>query len=776
MNEPRSHPQNPQPSAQLGQQLQWDQLKQNLSSYSQTVEGKNRCLELSPTLGPDEIMARWNEVLPLKDVNNLGYSPPIGDVPDMRAIIRGAQVGKVFEGTELRDVYSLLDVTSQVLRFCSDFAQQCRTLETFRARVYPLPKLATAIDRAIDDMGEIKDNASAKLQSLRKEKIAMRKKIESTLKQLIAKTEVETYLQDSFFTIRSDRYVIPIRLDGRGRIKGSIYDTSDSGQTLFMEPAVVAPLNEQLLELELSEKLEILRIFRELSGHIAGEIEIIATNYDEVIQLDFINAQSAYAVAIGAGSVVIADTPGLYLKDARHPLVQSPEGGKAVANDIWLTDEQQALVVSGPNAGGKTVVLKTTGLLHLMLKAGLLLPCHEESALYPFRSLHLSLGDSQDLSQQLSTFSGHIHNLKPIIDQADKESLILLDEIAVGTEPQTGSALAQSILEFLVNRGATLIATTHFDPLKGLAMADGRFRNGSMEFSRSDLKPTYRLVLDLPGQSYGLEVAAKLGLPEQIISRAKTLKGETNSSVDQLVDSLLQSQQAAKKEQEDYYALKLEMEAQKSYWEREKKELNQLKRSSSAKVKAKYEASIDELKDQMYEQIDAFKKMFKDLRAATTPGEVAAIKQQYQDLKKGAEQSAAELGSTLSDTDSEFNSGGRELGESLPLDALTVGDEVFVKSIGKVARITKLMPSDKKNVALEAGLLKLKVNTSDLFKAPPKPSKAAKGGRTAGKGKARSGSRTDAASHQGGGKARYVIPTPTNSVNLRGLTGDEAID
>lgn len=759
--------------SQVLSQLQWPQLLENLSANSQTVEAKKRCLNLRIDLNQQEILDNWNNVLPLREINNLGYSPPIGDIPDLNSAIRGAKVGQVLDGVSFREIHVLLDVITQVLRFCNDFSSKCSTLEKFRSQVYPLPKLLSAIDKAISEEGDIRDNASFELSNIRKEKISMRRKIESTLKQILSDSQMEIYLQDKFFTIRSDRYVVPMRLDGRGRIKGSIYDTSDSGQTLYIEPSKIAPMNEELLELELSEKIEILRIFRDLSSHTSSEIEIIETNYQEIIKLDFLNAQAAFSSKHSAGAVEIVDQPTLFLKEARHPLVSTPSGQKAIENDIWLHPEQKALIVSGPNAGGKTVVLKTTGLLHLMLKAGLLLPCNSESKFYIFQDICLSLGDSQDISQHLSTFSGHINNLKPIIENASSNTLTLLDEIAVGTEPQTGSALAQSILEFIADKNSTIIATTHFDPLKGLAIKDKRFRNGSMEFSRKNLQPTYRLILDLPGQSYGIEVASKLGLPEKVINRAKELKGDSHTSVDQLVDSLLQSQQEAQKEKEDFYARKLEMEAQKTYWEREKIELTHLKKKSSEKVKAKYEATIDTIKEELYSTLEDFKKLFKDLRTADTPIAIQEVKNKYQLLKKQAEGSLSDFGSNLDSTEKEFQSTNQPKKFPLEMDSLKTGMEVFIDSIKKMGKVINILSSEKNNIEVQAGLLKLKTDISNLYLLKNSGSNSSK---TTEKKKASPKNLfNDKNLKNNNSLPALVIPSPTNSLNLRGMHSEEAI-
>ena len=578
------------------EKLQWSMLRKKLASYTQSSAGKETCLNLQANLRRDEIESTWSQIDPLKSLIKNGYVPPIGDIPDLTQILRGASLGQTLDGESLRAIFSLLETTKSVQRFASDFSERCLSLMRFDKGLYPLPKLSGAIDTAISPEGSILDSASAELMEIRRKKLSLRKTIESDIKGLLSDHEVENYLQDKFFTVRSDRYVVPIRLDGRGRVKGSIHDTSDSGQTLYIEPEGIKPHNEKLLELELNEKLEILRIFRELSETVSQEKEILENNYEALVELDVLSAKSQLAASMDCGLVQISDHAQLSLKGARHPLVTRPSGGGAVANNIELGDEHHILIVSGPNAGGKTIVLKTVGLLLLMAKAGLLIPADSSSVIYLPEKIYLEMGDSQSLEANLSTFSGHVLGLKPILEEAGENDLVLLDELAVGTDPQTGAAIGQAVLEAVADRRAKGVVTTHFDSLKGLAMKDKRFRNGSMEFSTKTLLPTYKLILDIPGQSYGLEVAEQIGLPESVLARAKNLRGSSSSSMDRIIEDMLSAKEEAQKEKRNYERLKLESESQKHRWEADREALLAAKSKASEKIKSVYQDQIDKLK------------------------------------------------------------------------------------------------------------------------------------------------------------------------------------
>jgi DNA mismatch repair protein MutS2 len=745
------------------EKLQWNDLLARLAAKTQTVEGRDICRTLQPNLSREDIASRWSQLEPLRNLIRSGYTPPLDELPIMRPIFQGASLGQILDGESLWTVLHLLQTVRHFHRFATDFQEKCPSLLRFQKLTYPLPQLATAIEKAISPDGEILDTASAELQKLRRQKLSIRQKIEDEIKQLLTKQNIEMYLQDKFFTMRSDRYVIPIRLDGRGRVKGSIYDTSESGQTLYIEPESIRPLNETLLEVELSEKLEVLRIFRELSGQVTEEVEVLKANYEYLIELDVLTAQASLAVDLDAGPVTLSDRPCLHLVKARHPLVSTPSGGAAIANDVALEPDQRLLIVSGPNAGGKTIVLKTVGLLHLMAKAGLLLPADAASEIFLFDRLYIEMGDAQNLEANLSTFSGHVLGLKPILEKARPNDLVLLDELAVGTEPLTGSAIGQAVLEELANQGVFGVVTTHFDNLKGLAVTDKRYRNGSMEFSTADLKPTYRLILDIPGQSYGIELAEQIGLPARVIDRAKTLRGQTGNTLDQLVEELQRKRESAETQQREYEKLRLEMEAQKHRWETEREALKKSKADASEKIKSRYEHQIDELKVEFNETLEELKKTLK--QAKKQEGSNQPLQDSANQKRREAEEKLAQLEGSLSKLGDDFQLQKEIPGEPATLEDLDVGDRVYVISLDHEATVTKVNKGDPATIEVSAGLIKLKPPIQDLRKLPPEEAPTS----TKKKKKAQ-------AKPRGTERSGLVLPTPTNSIDLRGLDADRALD
>ena len=743
-------------------QLEWPVLLEKIASFAQTEEGRKHTLELPCNLTTEQIESSWAETYPLRQIIRSGYRPPIGNLEPMESLFRGAKLGQILDGESLRIILALLQSVKTALAFARDFGDKCDLLNRYQKQLYPLPKLDAAISRAIGPDGKILDDASPELSRIRRNKINLRKKIESEIGTLLTKNDLETYLQDKFFTIRSDRYVVPMRLDGRGRVKGSIYDTSDSGQTLYIEPASIAPMNEALLELELSEKLEIIRIFKELSGHVAGEVDILETNYKLLIHLDIRAAQASYASEIDAGKVNLSETPSLHLVKARHPLLMK-ENEKIIANDIALTSEQKTLIVSGPNAGGKTVILKTTGLLHLMMKAGLLIPADESSSLFAFTNIFVEMGDAQNLSANLSTFSGHICGLKSILEKTGPEDLVLLDELAVGTEPHTGSSIAQAILEEIANLKTTAVVTTHFDSLKGLAMHDGRFRNGSMEFSKKNLKPTYHLILDIPGQSYGIELAKDLGLSPKVIERAVELRGGSAGEINQLIDSLQRKQEEAREEHEKIYKARLEVERQKEHWNHEKQELAKMKSLASNKIAERYQDAIDKIKKDFYDTVDELKTLQKKWRKLS--GDPKEFQDQVQAAKKQAEDQLDQINTTLGGLEDNFAKSAELPGSPCTIEEISVGSDVYVVSLGKKATVTKIPKGPSPAIEVNAGLLKLRLPIQDLRiidknnrKKTAKP-------------------RVKHAPKSMEEKAiPFVIPTSINSLDLRGFDVLDAVD
>lgn len=681
-------------------QLEWSAMVEYISGGCTTVPGDLKVKGVTPSLSTPEIIERWRILSPITELIDSGYCPRIGSIDDLGTIFRSLSLGSVLDGESLRLMLTLLDSTVQVHNFCEDFKGKCPVLGEFSIRLFPLPRITSLIERSIDEDGEIKDDASDSLQKIRNQKRHLSTKIQNKIKSLLHDTEIEMYLQDSFFTIRNDRYVIPMRLDGHGRIKGNVIDTSNSGQTMFLEPFQITELNQTLLDLESEEKVEIAKILKNISVNISKHLSEISESYETLIELDFFVAQAKFFSKFQCNAPSLASEPTISLKSCFHPLLKISEDS-VVENDIELKSGQSCLVISGPNAGGKTVVLKTLAYCHLMAKCGFLLPCSKDSTVFLFNNIHLELGDGQSVTQSLSTFSAHLLGLRPIVESSSSHDLVLLDEIAVGTEPNVGSAIAQAVLEELTRKKVITVVTTHFEKLKILAIENPSMRNASMEYLTESFSPSFRLILDVPGKSFALELAAKIGIPDTIIDRAKELSGQNLSDLDMVIAEVMQIKQAAFSEAEKLKAEKLEAAKQKNRWNHEIELLQQTRKKAAEKLKIRFEEQINEKID----EVELAKKELKNTKTLSPNAEQKAksnVGKKLDSLKK-------EIGELEKFTPNERILPGSEL----TWDDAKSGEKVFVIPLNKSGNILKTA-KDKDVIEVQVGLLKIRSQIAEL--------------------------------------------------------------
>ncbi len=738
-------------SAKLVEKLEWSILLNYLADYCQTEEGKSQVLELRPDLKKQEVKDRWDAVGPLLSLIRLGTLPAIGELRPIYSILKQLSIGQVLEGEQFKVILSLLHTTQRVAVFAREFSAVCSTLRQVQEQLQPLPELLKSIASAIDDAGAVRDDATPELARLRMQIRNLRKRIEESLTNISRETEFAQYLQDDFFTMREDRYVVPVKLDGRGRVSGTIVATSASGQTLFIEPTSVRTQNESLKELELSERIEVFRILRELSQAVARESEAIRDNYKELVSLDVLFAEAQLAYKLDAAPIRLSDHPVMNLREAVHPFLVLGDSGRIVANDIQLLEGQNSLVISGPNAGGKTVVLKTVAMVHMMVAAGLMPSVGEGSEIYLFDNMYIEMGDTQDISAQLSTFSGHLMGLKPILENAGPNDLIFLDEICVGTEPHTGAALAQAILEHLAKRGAWVIATTHFDSLKILAMDNPKFRSGAMGY-RDGYHPTYTLNFDLPGLSFGIEVAEQVGIPTQIVRRAHDLRGKEVSTFESAIAKLLSQVSQYESKVEEAQAKIRKAEEEKSRWAHEVELLKKRRHDLAEKVIQQYEDEFKSLREKLEVALKNSKK--------NEPVEAESCKELNDtlgSLKKG-----------ISKLGNDHLIQEKEPGEPAVFEHLKKGDSVYVSRLKKMGKILSKGKTSSEKIEVEVGSLKSKVVLKDLRIVSR--SEAAKPYKLQPPRKKPMVKTSESKSR------RLVIPSATNSLDLRGLTVDDSME
>ncbi len=523
--------------------LSWQTLLHKLGERCHTTRGRVLAATLSLLGTIEEARTRQREVSEAKALQDAGEPLPFGGISDVRAFVERSQKAGVLAPDELTEIGRTLGAGQRLRRHILSRTTRLPSLFVHAEPIAELPEVAGPISDSFDDHGALRDSASPALRGLRQRVQQLLQDLSRRTDSLLGESHIEPYLQDRFVTQREERYVVPVRADARTRIRGIVHGTSASGATVFVEPEEIIELNNKLKLAQLEVAEEERRILAELSLLVEQSAPRVLRNLELLAYLDLIDAGAKLASELRAHPVELYETTTnpdeatrIDLRNGRHPLMLL-SGVQVVPNDVVLP-AGGALVISGPNAGGKTVALKLTGLCVLLARAGLHVPVQEGSRLPWFDKVLSDVGDDQSLEKNLSTFSAHVLNLCEFLRQADPHTLILLDEIAVGTDPEQGAALAQAVLEGLVERGATVLLTTHYDRLKAMAADSPRFHNASVGFDLKELRPTYKLHLGIPGPSSALPVAERLGLPHKLIDRAQSLLQHGQSSVDRLMQTL----------------------------------------------------------------------------------------------------------------------------------------------------------------------------------------------------------------------------------------------
>ena len=533
--------------------LELPRVLEQLAACAATQEGKERSLALRPMTDPDDVQRALDETTAAVNMLIQRGSPGFSGVKPVGASLHRADMGGSLNTRELLEIAAVLRCARTAKEY-GDTEEKTPISHLFRA-LTPNRFLEDTITNSIVGEDELADSASSELASIRRHMRSTEAKVREILQKIISSNQSK-YLQESIITIRSDRYVVPVKSEFKNSIPGLVHDVSSSGSTFFIEPMGVVKANNELRELSAREKKEIERILAELSAQCAAHKEDISEDYDLLIWLDTIFARGRLSLNMEASQPRLSEKY-LRLQKARHPLLDKKT---AVANDLELGDKFDTLMITGPNTGGKTVTLKTIGLLTLMAQCGLHIPAGADSAVRVFDRVLADIGDEQSIAQSLSTFSSHMTTIVGILNEADDHSLILLDELGAGTDPVEGAALAASIIDSARNLGALVAATTHYAELKVYAMTTPGVENASCEFNVETLAPTYRLILGIPGKSNAFAISRRLGLPEYIIEKAAARLDAENVRFEDVLTKLDQQRQEMEKERTEAKRLKLEME------------------------------------------------------------------------------------------------------------------------------------------------------------------------------------------------------------------------
>ncbi len=511
--------------------LEFHKIKERLAGAATNSLGRERALALDPVTDPDEVRERQRETTEARTILTGHPSLPLGGIRDIRPAVARARVGATLAPQDLLDIAWTVDAASRLRKSILGIGEGFQVIQGHAARITPEPVLVREITRCLDDQGNVVDEASPVLARLRADIRAINGRIRDRLDSLIRSPEVSRYLQDPVVTLRGGRFVVPVKHEHRAQVPGIVHDQSSSGLTLFVEPMAVVELNNELASLEAREREEVERILRHLSSLVRDAHAEILETADALAALDFAFAKGRMSIDMNATEPELNTSGYLEIRKGRHPLLS----GQVVPIDVELGGEFRTLVVTGPNTGGKTVSLKTIGIFALMTLAGLHLPASGGTRFAVFGQVFADIGDEQSIEQSLSTFSSHMTHIVRILGKAGPGSLVLLDELGAGTDPAEGASLGIAILEHLHSHGARTVATTHYSELKTFAYEHDGVENASCEFDVATLRPTYRLIVGVPGSSCAFEVASRLGLPREIVGAARLRLGDDRVRVDEMI-------------------------------------------------------------------------------------------------------------------------------------------------------------------------------------------------------------------------------------------------
>lgn len=680
--------------------LEYDKLKHLADKYLSTSAGMKELKQLAPVSKIDTVQWMIDETTDAADINRLVGPIPVPSLDDINPQLKRLKVHASLNGTELSQIAKVLKATMAMTNFferLGDDQVNLRHLYDVQSQLVTIPDVTNRLLKSVDDDGRIKDEASSKLHGLRQLIASTETEIRQSLEKYTRGRESK-YLSDNIITMRNDRYVIPVEAHYRSRFGGVVHDQSASGQTLYIEPQNVVEINNRLRQAQIEERQEVRRVLAELSEMISPYREEIANNERLLGHLDFVNAKARLAKEMAATLPVINDEGYINLRKARHPLIDAK---RVVANDIKIGKDYRSIVITGPNTGGKTITLKTLGIIQLMGQSGFFIPANDGSQITIFDNVFADIGDEQSLEQNLSTFSGHMENVKSILDNITDRSLILLDELGAGTDPKEGAALAMAILDQIQKVGSEVVITTHYPELKVYGFERQDTINASMEFDQETLKPTYRLMLGIPGQSNGIAIAKRLGLADSVIDDAQSLVEDDSQELNQMIGDLVEQRRQAREKQERLEKLVNDNEQKQA-------ELNEkLQR-------------FNENRDDMYEK--ARVKANHEVANAKRKADKIIHHLRQLEVQKGTPIKENEL----IDAQGQLNALHRDprlsknkvLQKAKQKHNLQVGDAVKVKSYGQIGTILSKRGKHKWEVQL--GILKMEIDDRDLEKVSKK--------------------------------------------------------
>ncbi|MBQ8138412.1 MAG: endonuclease MutS2 [Lachnospiraceae bacterium] len=723
--------------------LEYDKIINMLEEKADSDPGRELCRNLLPQVQMQEIQKSQQETADAVSRIFKKGSTSFGGNFDLRYAIKSLEVGSTLSASELLRLAGQLVNADRIKTYGQKENEDVPSdsLDEYFENLHPLTTISSEINRCILAEDEFADDASPNLKSIRRQITSASDKIHTVLRQMV-NGPLKTYLQDSVITMRDDRYCIPVKAEYKSQVPGMIHDQSSTGSTFFIEPSAVVSLNNDIRSLLLDEKKEIEKILADLSYRCAEHTEELSENQRILTELDFIFAKAKLALDMNASMPMYNRKHYLNLKKARHPLLDKK---KVVPIDIYLGRDFDLLIVTGPNTGGKTVSLKTVGLLCLMGQAGLHIPASDRSELCIFNDVFADIGDEQSIEQSLSTFSSHMVNIVEILKIADRHSLCLFDELGAGTDPTEGAALAISILSHLHEQGIRTMATTHYSELKLFALSTEGIMNASCEFDVESLRPTYRLLIGIPGKSNAFAISQKLGLPEFIIDKAKEQISSENESFEDVISDLEHNRIVIENERKEIAEYKEKIRTLQEQLHAKNEKLDQVKDRIIREANEQARDILQEAKDFADETI-------RDINKAAQSGDVRTLESHRSSVRKSIDDKNAKLSKK---SDKAIKADAKGLVDPAKLKK---GDSVRIISMNLKGTVATL-PDAKGNLFVLCGIIRTQTNVKDLAYAQEDEIKTPNMNFSGGAGKLKMS------------KAMNI----SAEINLLGRTGDEAI-
>lgn len=677
--------------------LEYNKIKDLLRSHITSSLGKELIDEVHPRTNFEDIKQRLSETSEAVGLIIQKSNIPIGPIYDLSRHLKVAEIGSYLYPGQLLEVSDTLRTARVLKNFIKDSDEEREKypgLKGYMASLSTFRHIEDRINEAIIGEDEISDNASPTLRSIRKQIENKNNSIRNKLNSIINSPNMQKYLQDTIITIRQDRFVVPVKSEYKSNVPGLVHDQSSSGATLFIEPLSIVELNNGLKELKLKEKAEIERILTEITGQIGEKSEAIMINQKTLVKLDFIFAKAKLSMEMKAIEPELNNDGYIKIKNGRHPLISDKE---VVPTNIWIGDEFKTLLITGPNTGGKTVTLKTVGLMVLMAQSGLHVPADFGTKLSIFNNVFADIGDEQSIEQSLSTFSSHMKNITNIVDTVEDRDLVLLDELGAGTDPTEGAALAMAILRFLHDKNVRTVATTHYSELKQFALANEGVENASVEFDVETLSPTYKLLIGVPGKSNALEISRRLGLREDIIEKSKEFLNKEDIEFEEIITSIEENRRSAEKERDEAIRLRLEVQKLKEKFQTKNEKLEKQRERVLKEAKEEARKVLKEAKGEADEII-------KELRNISKTVEKDRNKK-MEEMRKKLKTNIEELQDPLFDD--------VEIPASKPPKNLKVGDAVKVITLNQEGSVVT-EPNSNGDLTVQVGIMKINVNIANL--------------------------------------------------------------